>query len=65
MQLPELSRNRSDTSAALFTVASLNSLSVPVVADEFAGKRFAKKKGIDPERHCAQTKLSINEYTCA
>lgn len=23
------------------------------------------KKGIDPEGHCAQTELSINEYTCA
>lgn len=64
MQIPELSRKHSDTSAALFTVAPLNSLSVPVVADKFAGKHFAKK-GIDPERHCAQTKLSINEYTCA
>lgn len=37
-------QEHSDTSAALFTVAPLNSLSVPVVADKFAGKHFAKKR---------------------
>jgi len=44
VQTPELSRKYSDTTAALFTVAPLNSLSVTIVADKFAGKHFAGKK---------------------
>lgn len=36
---------------------------------DYSGKHFAskkrKKKSIEPEKCCAQTKLSIDDYTCA
>lgn len=64
MQTAELSRKYWDTTAALFTVAPLNSLSVTIMANILQAKR-EKKKSIEPEKCCAQTKLSIDDYTCA